>query len=124
MNGRAVGYGIIALVLAGCAGGLNFRDDKNATQTTALSAAEIKSILGGKTWTYKSPSRSGSITFAADGTSLYEDSSQGSGTAKWWANDGQLCQSFGASGAPDCSPFTKTGDGYQAGDSALTELKA
>jgi hypothetical protein len=103
---------------------MKFGDDRDPAAVRALSAAEIKSILGGKTWTYKSPSRSGSITFAADGTSLYEDSSRGSGTAKWWANDGELCQSFGASGEPDCSPFAKSGDGYRAGDAVLTELKA
>jgi hypothetical protein len=126
MHGRTVIYGLIALLsLAGCAGGgLKFGDDQGTAGSNVLRAAEIKTILGGKTWTYKSPTRSGSITFADDGTSLYEDSSQGSGTAKWWANDGQLCQSFGAGGQPDCSPFAKSGDGYKAGDSLLTELKA
>jgi len=49
MNGRSVIYGTIALVLAGCAGGLNFRDDQGAARSATLSAAEIKSILGGKT---------------------------------------------------------------------------
>lgn len=124
MNGRSVIVTLMALLLAGCAGGgLKFGDNDASTGSRVLRAAEIKSILGGKTWTYKSPSRSGSITFADDGTSLYEDSTQGSGTAKWWANDGQLCQSFGNS-QPDCSPFSKTSDGYRAGDSMLTELKA
>lgn len=123
MRCRWIMYGVIALALAGCAGGLKFGGDQEPVASAALSAAQIKSILGGKTWTYKSPSRSGSITFADDGTSLYEDSAQGSGTAKWWTSNGQLCQSFGASGQPDCSPFTKSGDGYQAGDSLLTELK-
>lgn len=124
MNGRSIIYGVILLALTGCANGLKFGDKQDPEQSTALTAPQIKSILGGKTWNYKSPSRSGSITFADDGTSLYQDSSQGSGTAKWWATDGQLCQSFGAGGQPDCSPFSKSGDGYLAGDSLLTELKA
>lgn len=63
------------------------------TVTGALSAAQIKSLLTGKSWRWRGQ-KSGVTLYASDGTSLVEITGSGTTQGKWEAKDGQLCESF------------------------------
>jgi hypothetical protein len=108
-----------ALVLAACStGGFNRSDN-------SLSAAEIRSILAGKSWRFSGPNNSGVNLYASDGTSLVEVDGKGTTTGKWYAKDGELCESFApAPFLPDglamtCYPFTGSGNSYRAGEATF-----
>jgi hypothetical protein len=114
----------LLLPIAGCATGGNF----SVADSTAMSAAEIQTALteGGKSFTYSGAGTKGTILYAANGTSLYTEDGKGTGTGKWRAADGQLCQSFDPAsflpgGRPEtCTSFARSGSGYAAGPITLT----
>ncbi len=58
-----------------------------------LSAAQIKSLLSGKSWRWRGL-KSGVTLYASDGTSLVEITGSGTTQGKWEVKDGQLCESF------------------------------
>ncbi len=107
-----------ALLLAACStGGGRFED--------TLSAAEIHTILAGKSWRFAGPNNSGVTLYASDGTSLVEVDGKGKTTGTWTTKDGQLCQSFAPAPflpggvAMTCLPFSGSGDSYRAGEATF-----
>lgn len=92
---------------------------------TALSAAQIKSLLVGKSWAWNGPKRSGVTLYASDGTSLLQVTGQGTTSGKWIAKDGQLCESFSPAkfipqGVPmTCQAFTGTAGVYKVGQATF-----
>lgn len=91
-----------------------------------MSAAEIKSIISGKSWKWASPKNSGVTLYADDGSSLVEVTGKGTTTGKWQVQDGQLCESFAPApflpkGVPmTCQPFTGSGNTYKVGQATFT----
>ncbi len=91
------------------------------TEQAPLAAAQIKTLLTGKSWRWKSAKNSGVTLYASDGTSLVEVTGKGTTQGKWVAKDGQLCESF--SPAPflpqgmslQCQPFRGSGGSYMNG---------
>lgn len=87
----------------------------------ALSAAQIKTTLTGKSWRWKGPKNSGVTLYASDGTSLVEVTGKGTTQGKWETRDGQLCESFAPAtflpqGVPmTCQAFSGGNGTYQAG---------
>jgi Protein of unknown function (DUF995) len=88
---------------------------------TTLSSGQIKSLLTGKSWRWKSPKNSGVTLYASDGTSLVEVTGKGTTQGKWKANNGQLCESFAPApflpqGVPmTCQSFTGSAGNYMNG---------
>jgi Protein of unknown function (DUF995) len=93
---------------------------------TALSSAQIKALLTGKSWRWTGPKNSGVTLYALDGTSLVEVTGKGTTGGKWVAKDGQLCESFSpASFIPQgvpmaCQSFTGSGGNYRVGQATFT----
>jgi Protein of unknown function (DUF995) len=93
---------------------------------TTLSAGQIKTLLTGKSWRWKSAKNSGVTLYASDGTSLVEVTGKGTTQGKWVAKNGQLCESF--SPAPFlpqgmslmCQPFTGSGGSYMNGPATFS----
>ena len=89
-----------------------------------MKAAELMSTLSGKTFRYTRGSKSGTISFAADGTFTYQEDGKGGGSGVWQASAGQLCQAFNPTtflpkGTPsECYPFTRKDDAYAAGSAS------
>ena len=92
---------------------------------TALSAAQIKSLLAGKSWAWNGPKNSGVTLYASDGTSLVQVTGKGTTSGKWIAKDGQLCESFSPAtfipqGVPmACQTFTGTAGLYKVGQATF-----
>lgn len=108
----------LALMLAACSmGGSRFDD--------TLTAAEIRTILAGKSWRFSGPNNSGVTLYASDGTSLVEVDGKGKTTGQWYTKDGQLCESFAPAPflpggvAMTCLPFSGSGDSYRAGEATF-----
>ncbi len=86
-----------------------------------LSAAQIKTLLTGKSWRWKSAKNAGVTLYASDGTSLVEVTGKGTTQGKWEVRDGQLCESFSPAtflpqGSPlSCQTFTGTNGAYMVG---------
>ena len=137
---RFAGLFAVALALDGCAS-MNVFKDSNTDQASiappaanvapspggaALSAAQIKTLLTGKSWRWKSPKNGGVTLYASDGTSLVEVTGKGTTQGKWVAKDGQLCESFAPApflpqGVPlTCQPFTGSGGTYTVGQATFT----
>lgn len=108
-----------ALLLAACSTGGGSRFDDR------LSAAEIRTILAGKSWRFAGPNNSGVTLYASDGTSLVEVDGKGTTTGKWMTKDGELCESFAPAPflpggvAMTCYPFTGSGNSYRAGEASF-----
>ncbi len=89
---------------------------------TAMSASEIRTVLAGKSWSWKGPNNSGVTLFAEDGTSLIEVVGKGTTTGKWLTKDGELCESVApgsvlTNGSPmSCRPFSGSGGNYRVGN--------
>ncbi|MEO9167506.1 MAG: hypothetical protein ABI230_03795 [Aestuariivirga sp.] len=86
-----------------------------------FSAAQIKTLLTGKSWRWSSPKYSGVTLYASDGTSLVEVTGKGTTQGHWEARDGQLCESFAPAaflpqGVPmTCQAFTSANGNYMVG---------
>ncbi len=105
MNLKWAGIAALALSLSACANLNLFKDSAPPAAapapistappgpTGALSAAQIKSLLTGKSWRWRGQ-KSGVTLYASDGTSLVEITGSGTTQGKWEAKDGQLCESF------------------------------
>ncbi len=122
----------LALSLGACANTSLFKDSQPEPTLTpepglsstgaAISAAEIRTALAGKSWRWKGPNNNGVTLFAEDGTSLIEVTGKGTTTGKWLAKDGELCESvapapFLPTGSPmSCRPFSGTGGNYRVGN--------
>jgi hypothetical protein len=119
---------LVALALAGCSGFPG--SDKAANDVPqAMSAAEIRSTLAGKSWRFQGPNNTGTTLYADDGSSLVEVDGKGKTKGKWMTKDGQLCESFDPSppwlpgGVPmSCYPFSRgvTPNTYQAGKAVFS----
>ncbi len=95
----------VGLSLSACASLNVFKDSNTEPQAVApppvaapnaatqISAAQIKTLLTGKSWRWKGQ-KSGVTLYASDGTSLVEITGSGTTQGKWQAKDGQLCESF------------------------------
>ena len=87
----------------------------------AFSAAQIKTLLTGKSWRWSSPKYAGVTLYASDGTSLVEVTGKGTTQGHWEARDGQLCESFAPAaflpqGVPmTCQAFTSANGNYMVG---------
>jgi Protein of unknown function (DUF995) len=92
---------------------------------TTVSAAQIKSLLTGKSWAWTGPKNSGVTLYASDGTSLVQVNGKGTTNGKWLAKDGQLCESFSpASFIPQgvpmaCQTFSGTAGNYRVGQASF-----
>lgn len=122
---------LLGLLVAGCSmsGGSDSSSDVTlAPSPSGMSAAEIRSVLAGKSWHFKGPNNTGTTLYAEDGSSLVEVDGKGTTKGKWMTKDGQLCESFDPAaflpgGVPmSCYPFSKgTAPGsYQAGKATFT----
>jgi hypothetical protein len=132
----------LAGMLGGCAS-MNVFKDSSADQSAALpqpsapitsapvngalTAAQIKTLLAGKSWRWKGPKNSGVTLYASDGTSLVEVTGKGTTQGKWEAHDGQLCESFAPNpqflpqGVPmTCQPFTGQAGSYMVGQASFS----
>jgi hypothetical protein len=121
---------LVALTAAGCSsmgGGSSGSTDTNVG-TGGLSAAEIQTILAGRSWRFQGPNNTGTTLYAADGSSLVEVDGKGTTKGKWTTKDGQLCESFDPApflpgGVPmSCYPFSRgtAPNTYQAGKATFT----
>lgn len=116
-----------AALLAGCST-TSTDSGGEPPASTALSAAEIRAILAGKSWNFKGPNNTGTTLYAADGSSLVEVDGKGTTRGRWETRDGQLCESFDPApflpgGVPmSCYPFAPgaTPGTYQAGKAIFT----
>ena len=121
---------LLGLVVAGCTtGGTDSGSDETlAPAPSGMSAAEIRSVLAGKSWRFKGPNNTGTTLYAEDGSSLVEVDGKGTTKGKWMTKDGQLCESFDPAaflpgGVPmSCYPFSKGSapGSYQAGKATFT----
>lgn len=131
----------VAGMLAGCASMDVFKDSSanqsaavpppapitSAPVNGALTSAQIKTLLAGKSWRWKGPKNAGVTLYASDGTSLVEVTGKGTTQGKWEAKDGQLCESFAPNpqflpqGVPmTCQPFTGQAGSYMVGQATFT----
>jgi hypothetical protein len=122
---RYITVAFAGLFLSAC----SLMGDKSGDVTTGdnpLAAAEIRTILSGKSWRFAGPNNTGTTLYAADGTSLVEVDGKGKTTGRWQTQDGQLCESFDPasflpSGVPmSCYPFSGSGGTYQVGKATFT----
>jgi hypothetical protein len=135
-----------AAILSGCTNMSLFKDDGGSKRATApdlapdatldepiasttpgaLSAAQIRQALSGKSWKWTGTKFSGVTLYADDGSSLIEVTGKGTTTGKWQAKDGQLCESvapapFLPQGQPmTCRPMTGSGNTYKVGQATFT----
>jgi hypothetical protein len=115
----------VALLLAGCTGSRE-QAPPPSLGPVGPSAAQIKSILAGKSWRWASPKNSGVTLYANDGTTLVEVDGKGTTTGTWRAQDGQLCESYAPAaflpqGLPmTCQPFSGSGGTYSVGKATFT----
>jgi hypothetical protein len=127
---RLAAMSLLGLLVAGCSlggGGDSGSSTENLTPQ-GLSAAEIRTILAGKSWRFQGPNNTGTTLYAQDGSSLVEVDGKGTTKGKWMAKDGQLCESFDPApflpgGVPmSCYPFSRGSapDSYQAGKATFT----
>jgi len=102
--------------------------DTTPTGPTTLTAAEIRSILSGKSWRFVGPNNTGTTLYAQDGSSLVEVDGKGTTKGHWKTEDGQLCESFDPApflpgGVPmSCYSFSpgSSPNTYQAGKAVFT----
>ena len=122
---------LLGLLVAGCSmsgGNDSPGDDTLAPASSGMSAAEIRTVLAGKSWRFKGPNNTGTTLYAEDGSSLVEVDGKGTTKGKWMTKDGQLCESFDPAaflpgGVPmSCYPFSKGSapGSYQAGKATFT----
>ena len=137
---KTVSFIALAAALAGCANMGVFKDSPSSqandaaalaastpqqVQPAAVPAAQIKTLLTGKSWRWVGPKNSGVTLYAADGTSLVEVTGKGTTGGKWSARDGQLCESFNPApfipqGVPNtCQPFSNAGGKYTVGQATF-----
>ena len=91
---RVAVLALVGLVAASCAN-MTDRADKDMTSgPKTLSAAEIRTILAGKSWRFQGPTNTGTTLYANDGSSLVEVDGKGRTKGRWTTKDGQLCESF------------------------------
>ncbi len=126
---RLAALALLGLLVAGCSSSSDpgTTTDENIAPA-GMSAAEIRSVLAGKSWRFRGPNNTGTTLYAEDGSSLVEVDGKGTTKGKWMTKDGQLCESFDPApflpgGVPmSCYPFSKgTAPGaYQAGKATFT----
>ena len=92
----------------------------------ALSAAQIKTLMAGKSWSWQGPKNSGVTLYANDGSSLVQVNGKGTTKGTWVAKDGQLCESFAPApflpqGVPlSCQAMTGSAGTYKVGQATFT----
>jgi hypothetical protein len=129
---------VFAGLLSGCSGLNIFKDSEPEAQalpsepaepqlsSLGLTAEDIRSTLSGKSWSWKGPSNSGVTLFAEDGTSLIEVKGKGTTKGKWFAKDGELCESVDPApfipqgAAMSCRPFSGQAGNYSVGNARFT----
>jgi hypothetical protein len=126
---RVAALALVGLIAASCAN-MTDRADKDMTSgPKTLSAAEIRTILAGKSWRFQGPNNTGTTLYAEDGSSLVEVDGKGRTKGRWTTKDGQLCESFDPSppwlpgGVPmSCYSFAPgtTPGTYQAGKAVFS----
>ncbi|MFN4142564.1 hypothetical protein [Aestuariivirga sp.] len=131
-DGRIVAaMALVGLLAAGCSttGDSGGADSSSTVGSQQLSAAEIQTILAGKSWRFQGPNNTGTTLYAEDGSSLVEVDGKGTTKGKWMTKDGQLCESFDPAppwlpgGVPmSCYPFSRGAapGSYQAGKAVFT----
>jgi len=125
-RGRFAALSLVLMTLAGCSLGGNDTPADTTLAPQVMSAAEIRTILAGKSWRFQGPNNTGTTLYAEDGTSLVEVDGKGTTKGKWMTKDGQLCESFDPApflpgGVPmSCYPFSGSGGTYQAGKATFT----
>jgi len=125
-RGRFAALSLVLMTLTGCSLGGNDTPADTTLAPQVMSAAEIRTILAGKSWRFQGPNNTGTTLYAEDGTSLVEVDGKGTTKGKWMTKDGQLCESFDPApflpgGVPmSCYPFSGSGGTYQAGKATFT----
>lgn len=95
--------------------------------TGPLKAGDIMRVLSGNSFRYTRGNRTGTTTFAGDGTFTYQEAGKGEGTGIWQASDGSLCEAFNPTSflprgtRTECSPFKQTAQGSYSAGSAVYE---
>jgi hypothetical protein len=129
--GQLAALALTAALLGACSSMRDFGTSTSSpstepTQPAMMSAAEIRSVLSGRSWHFQGPNNSGTTLYAADGTSLVEVNGKGTTKGTWTTKDGQLCEAFAPAaflpnGVPmTCYPFSGSGNTYQAGKAVFT----
>lgn len=94
VHSRMAALALVGLAAAACTS-MNERAVKEETTAPkTLSAAEIRTILAGKSWRFQGPNNTGTTLYANDGSSLVEVDGKGRTKGRWTTKDGQLCESF------------------------------
>lgn len=125
---------LAGIALAGCnrsPQGIRFTNDGSGTSSTnraaepirQLSAGEVRAAIAGKTFQYTRSDGNGFVTYNADGSFSFQDDVKGEGFGRWSFENGQYCETFGASAVQECGEFKTTGDAYFAAKSRLVEMK-
>jgi hypothetical protein len=136
--GRAVSFGVClaaAATLSACVGSSAPPPAVNYAQPAApppvalpmgpFTSTTIAQALNGRTFSYSEPSGSGTITFEADGTFSYQDSTRGAGTGVWQPNNDKLCEAFDPTAAlprgtpSQCRPFSSDGTAFTVGQRVM-----
>jgi hypothetical protein len=97
----------------------------NPVPSAAISAAQIKSLMAGKSWSWAGPKNSGVTLYASDGTSLVQVTGKGTTGGRWSTRDGMLCESFNPApfipqGVPNtCQTFTGGAGLYKVGQASF-----
>lgn len=126
---RLAALSLLGVLAAGCSmSGSSDNPPDEAAAPAGMSAAEIRTVLAGKSWRFKGPNNTGTTLYAQDGSSLVEVDGKGTTKGKWMTKDGQLCESFDPApflpgGVPmSCYPFSRGAapDSYQAGKATFT----
>ncbi len=118
---RTAAVAAMVLSLAACSS----RGLDRAESEGPYSAAEIRTLLAGKSWRFSGPNNSGVTLYASDGTSLVEVDGKGTTTGRWMTKDGELCESFAPAPflpggvAMTCYPFSGSGNSYRAGEATF-----
>jgi Protein of unknown function (DUF995) len=132
LNMRHIAVLCVGITLAGCASGGMFGSRRAETppptdvEPAAMTAAEIKRAISGKSWRWTSPKNSGVTLYASDGTSLVQVDGKGNTTGKWQVKDGYLCESFAPATfmpqgvAMSCQPITGSGNSFRVGQADFT----
>ena len=93
-----------------------------------FTAKDVSRALAGKTFSYNSGGKTGTVSYFSDGTFTYNEAGKGEGTGVWQASDGKLCEAFDPSSflpkgtRSECTGFSSNGAAYSAGKKRLTPV--
>lgn len=88
----------------------------------AMTGAQLKAALSGKTFAYSRGSDSGTMGLRSNGTAWIKGSSGWSNTGKWWISGNEMCRKWKGKSA-GCGTWTSLGGGKYRTGSGYTMTK-